>query len=210
MKKQHSALLLSIVVLSLLFSACNRQAAVKEVAPGVLPAGLRMGTVDMNLIFKEYYKTKDAQAQYAQAEAEADKDLNSRVDALKKNIQEISQINASLEQSDLGKEERDAKTKDREAKVAAARSLDREIAEYRTSKQKSLQDQFLRMRKDIVDDIMKSLGGIVKAKGYDLVVDKSGLSAGAVPVVIYARDDLDFSQEVLVELNKKAPAGSAK
>jgi outer membrane protein len=210
MKKQHSALLLTLVVLCLFFSACNRQAAVKEVVPGVLPAGLKMGTVDMNLIFKEYYKTKDAQAQYARAEAEADKDLNSRVDALKKSIQEISQINATLEQSDLGKEERDAKTKDREAKVSTARSLDREIAEYRTTKQKSLQDQFLRMRKDIVDDIMKSLAGIVKSKGYDLVFDKSGLSAGAVPVVIYAREDLDFSQEVLVELNKKAPDGSAK
>ena len=72
MKRQHLALLLSIVVLSFSLSACNRQTAVKEVAPGVLPAGLRTGTVDMNLIFKEYYKTKDAQAQYAQAEAEAD------------------------------------------------------------------------------------------------------------------------------------------
>jgi len=210
MKKQHASLLLALVALSLSLAACNRQVAVKEPVPGVIPTGLKMGTVDMNLIFKEYYKTKDAQAKYAQAEADADKDLNARVDALKKSIQEISQINAALEQSDLGKEERDAKTKDREAKVAAARSLDHEIAEYRSSKQKSLQDQFLRMRKDIVDDIMKSLGGIVKAKGYDLVFDKSGLSAGAVPVVIYAREDLDFSQEVLVEINKNAPAGSAK
>ena len=164
----------------------------------------------MNLIFKEYYKTKDAQAKYAQAEAEADKDLNARVDTLKKSIQEISQINASLEQSDLGKNERDAKIKDREARVTAARSLDHEIAEYRSAKQKSLQDQFLRMRKDIVEDIMKSLGAIVKAKGYDVVFDKSGLSAGAVPVVIYSREDLDFSQEVIAELNGNATVGKAK
>jgi outer membrane protein len=212
MKKQYAAPLLAVIVFGLcLFSAaCNRQPSAKEASPGVLPAGLKLGTVDMNRVFNEYYKTKDAQTKYAQAEAEADKELNNRVDALKKSIQEISQINAALEQSDLGKEERDAKTKDREAKVSAARSLDREIAEYRNAKQKSLQDQFLRMRKGIVEDIMKSLAGIVKSKGYDLVFDRSGLSAGAVPVVIYAREDLDFSQEVLVELNKNAPSGSGK
>jgi len=210
MKKQFSALLLAVAGLSLILTACNRQSLVKEAAPGVLAAGLKLGTVDMNLIFKEYYKTKDAQAKYAQAEAEADKDLNARVDTLKKSIQEISQINASLEQSDLGKNERDAKIKDREARVTAARSLDHEIAEYRSAKQKSLQDQFLRMRKDIVEDIMKSLGAIVKAKGYDVVFDKSGLSAGAVPVVIYSREDLDFSQEVIAELNGNATVGKAK
>ncbi len=210
MKKQFSALLLAVAGLSLILTACNRQSSVKEAAPGVLAAGLKLGTVDMNLIFKEYYKTKDAQAKYAQAEAEADKDLNARVDTLKKSIQEISQINASLEQSDLGKNERDAKIKDREARVTAARSLDHEIAEYRSAKQKSLQDQFLRMRKDIVEDIMKSLGAIVKAKGYDVVFDKSGLSAGAVPVVIYSREDLDFSQEVIAELNGNATVGKAK
>jgi Skp family chaperone for outer membrane proteins len=84
--------------------------------------------------------------------------------------------------------------------------LDREIADYRSAKQKSLQDQFLRMRKDIVDDIMKSLTDLVKSKGYDIVFDKSGLSAGAVPIVLYSRDDLDFSQDVISALNKTAPA----
>jgi hypothetical protein len=61
------------------------------------------------------------------------------------------------------------------------------------------------MRKDIVDDIMKTVNDLVKAKGYDIVFDKSGLSAGAVPVVLFSRDDLDFSQEVITALNKNAP-----
>jgi Skp family chaperone for outer membrane proteins len=94
--------------------------------------------------------------------------------------------------------------------VAAARVLDREIADFRTAKQKALQDQFLRMRKDIVDDIMKTVNDLVKAKAYDVVFDKSGLSAGAVPVVLYSRDDLDFSSDVIAALNKNVPAKAAK
>jgi len=173
-------------------------------------AQVKFGTVDMNRVFSEYYKTKDAQAKYADAEKAANDDLNGRVDTLKKSMQEISQINADLEKPDLLKADKDAKLKDRDAKVEAARTLDREIAEFRTAKQKSLQDQFLRMRKDIVDDIMKTVNDLVKSKGYDIIFDKSGLSAGAVPVVLYSRDDLDFSQEVINALNKTAPATKSK
>lgn len=174
---------------------------------GAANAQVKIGTVDMNRVFSEYSKTKDAQAKYTEAEKAANDDLNSRVETLKKSIQEISALNAELEKSDSGKEE---KVKDRDAKVAAARVLDREISDFRTAKQKALQDQFLRMRKDIVDDIMKTVNDLVKAKAYDVVFDKSGLSAGAVPVVLYSRDDLDFSSEVIATLNKNVPAKAAK
>ena len=56
----------------------------------------------------------------------------------------------------------------------------------------------------------KTVNDIVKAKGFDVVFDKSGLSAGAVPVVLYSRDDLDFSAEVTAALNKNAPAKAGK
>jgi len=176
---------------------------------GLANAQVKFGTVDMNKVFSEYYKTKDAQAKYAEAEKAANDDLNGRVEVLKKSMQEISQINSEIEKPELSKEARDAKQKDQQAKVAAARTLDREIADFRTAKQKSLQDQFLRMRKDIVEDIMKTVNDLVKAKAYDIVFDKSGLSAGAVPVVLFSRDDLDFSQDVITALNKTAPAKAA-
>lgn len=177
---------------------------------GLAHAQVKFGTVDMNKVFSDYYKTKEAQAKYAEAEKTANDDLNGRVETLKKSMQEISQINADLEKPELAKEARDAKLKDQQSKVAAARTLDREIADFRTAKQKALQDQFLRMRKDIVDDIMKAVNELVKAKAYDIVFDKSGLSAGAVPVVLYSRDDLDFSQDVITALNKTAPVKVAK
>jgi hypothetical protein len=68
-----------------------------------------------------------------------------------------------------------------------------------------LQEQFLRMRKDIIDDIMKVVNTSVSEKGFDLVLDKSGLSAGQIPVVVYSREDLDFSKEIVDKLNAAAP-----
>ncbi|MCE9588082.1 MAG: OmpH family outer membrane protein [Verrucomicrobia bacterium] len=176
---------------------------------GFANAQVKFGTVDMNRVFSEYYKTKDAQTKYADAEKAANDDLNGRVETLKASMKDISQLNTDIQKPDLAKDDADAKKKDLQTKVAAARALDKEIADYRSSKQKGLQDQFLRMRKDIVDDIMKTVNDLVKAKGYDIVFDKSGLSAGAVPVVLYSRDDLDFSQDVITALNKNAPAKAA-
>jgi outer membrane protein len=176
---------------------------------GFANAQVKFGTIDMNRVFSEYYKTKDAQTKYADAEKAANDDLNGRVETLKASMKDISQLNTDIQKPDLAKDDADAKKKDLQTKVAAARALDKEIADYRTSKQKGLQDQFLRMRKDIVDDIMKTVNDLVKAKGYDIVFDKSGLSAGAVPVVLYSRDDLDFSQDVITTLNKNAPAKTA-
>jgi len=176
---------------------------------GFANAQVKFGTVDMNRVFGEYYKTKDAQTKYADAEKAANDDLNGRVDTLKASMKDISELNTDIQKPDLAKDDADAKKKDLQTKVAAARTLDREIADYRSSKQKALQDQFLRMRKDIVDDIVKTVNDLVKAKGYDIVFDKSGLSAGAVPVVLYSRDDLDFSQDVITALNKNAPAKAA-
>jgi outer membrane protein len=176
---------------------------------GFANAQVKFGTVDMNRVFSEYYKTKDAQDKYSAAEKTANDDLNGRVETLKASMKDISQLNTDIQKPDLAKDDAEAKKKDLQTKVAAARALDKEIADYRTSKQKGLQDQFLRMRKDIVDDIMKTVNDLVKAKGYDIVFDKSGLSAGAVPVILYSRDDLDFSQDVISTLNKNAPAKTA-
>jgi len=48
------------------------------------------------------------------------------------------------------------------------------------------------------------MNDMAKAKEFDLVFDKSGLSAGAIPVVLYSRDEYDFSSDVIAALNKAA------
>jgi hypothetical protein len=66
------------------------------------------------------------------------------------------------------------------------------------------------MRKDIIDDIMKIVNNQVKNAGYDLVLDKSGMSMGQVPVVLFSRNEMDFSKSILDTLNKDAGKVSAQ
>jgi len=167
-------------------------------------AEIKIGTVDMNRIFTEYTKTNEAKAKYTASGEAIEKDLNERGADLKKKMDEINQLTTAIEKSDLPKKELDAKKKECEEKIEKARTLDRELVEYRSAKQKKLQDEFMGMRQGIIDDIMKVINEQTKIRGFDMVLDKSGLSAGAVPVVLVARPDLDISNEVLAILNKKA------
>lgn len=169
-----------------------------------LRAEMKIGTVDMNRIFTEYNKTNEAKSKYNASSEAIEKELNERTSDLKKKMEEINQLTTAIEKSDLPKKELDAKKKECEEKIEKARTLDRELVEYRSAKQKKLQDEFLGMRQGIIDDIMKVINDQTKVRGFDLVLDKSGLSAGAVPVVLVARPDFDISNEVLAILNKKA------
>lgn len=180
-------------------------AAILITSFGAAHAQVKLGTVDMNKVFVEYYKTKDAEAKLNEARAQAKKEFDERMERLKKSMDEITKLNEDIEKPELSKEKRAALEKERDQKVGETRSLDQDTAEFRQTRERQLQDQFMRMRKDIIEDIMKVVNDKVKAEGYDLVLDKSGISLGQVNVVLYARNDLDFSAEVIAALNKSAP-----
>ncbi|MEX1117498.1 MAG: OmpH family outer membrane protein [Terrimicrobiaceae bacterium] len=169
-------------------------------------AQIKLGIVDMNAVFTAYYKTKDAEAKLNDARAAAKKELDERLETLKKSMDEINKLNQEVEKPELSKDGKEKTAKIRDEKVQEARNLDREISEFRGTRERQLQEQFMRMRKDIVEDIMKTVNEKVKAAGYDMVMDKSGMSMGQIPVVLYSRADLDFSSELITALNKSAPA----
>jgi len=168
-------------------------------------AQMKVGTIDMNRVFTEYYKTKDAEQKLNEQRAAAKKEFDDRIETLKKSMEEITKLNAQIEKPELSKDAKDAVLKERETKVADARNLDKEVNDFKSTRERQLQEQFLRMRKDIIDDIMKIVTTRVSSAGYDLVFDKSGLSMGQIPVVVYSRDDMDFSKDIIDKLNANAP-----
>lgn len=184
--------------------ACT--AAITLIAASPANAQVKLGIVDMNAVFTSYFKTKDAESKLNEAREAAKKELDERLETLKKSMDEINKLNQEAEKPELSKEGKEKAARTRDEKVQEARNLDREIAEFRGTRERQLQEQFMRMRKDIVDDIMKTVNDKVKATGFDLVMDKSGMSMGQIPVVLYSRPDMDFSNEIISALNKAAPA----
>ena len=190
------SLLYSLLCLSLLGFASTSHAQVK------------IGTEDMNKIFSAYYKTMDAEARINVDRNSAKQELDERMDTYKKNIDSISKLNDEINKPELSAEAKAAKTKERDDLIQETKSLEREITEFRETREKQLQEQAVRMRNGIVDEITKLVLDKVRTENYDLVMDRSGLSLNGVPILIFAKDGLDFSDDIIVQLNKDKPKDS--
>jgi outer membrane protein len=175
--------------------------------------GMKIATVDMNRAFKEYNKTKDAETKINDAKNAAKKEYDDRADSYKKALDEINKLNQQLEAPALSADAKTQKAKERDEKIASIKSMEREINEFRQTREKQLQEQAVRMRDGIVKEITDIVMEKVKSDNMDLVFDKSGLSLNGVPTLIFARDNMDFTNDLIVTLNKPGrldnkPAGS--
>ena len=169
----------------------------------------RVAFLDMNEIFTSFYKTKRAEEQLNSERAEAKKELDARLDRLKKAMDEINVLNAEIEKRASSAQTRET-ARIRDQKVEAARTLDSQITEFRGSREKGLQDTFVALRKSIIEDIMVVVNRKITDAGYDLVFDKSGMSMRQTPIVLYSPSSLDFSKETIGALNNSPTGGIRK
>ena len=163
---------------------------------------IKVGTVDMKKVFESYYKTKEAEAKINESRNSAKKDLEDRMDGAKKVLDEVKKIDEELQKPELSKESKEQKAKLRSEKATDLQGMDKEIREFQQQREKQLQEQSVRMRAGIVDDINKVVSDRVKAESYDIVLDKSGPSLNGVPIVLFSRDTYEFTDAVVTALNK--------
>jgi outer membrane protein len=173
---------------------------------------LKIGTVDMQRAFKEYNKTKDAEQRINDAKNSAKKEYDDRAEAYKKALDEINNLNKQLESPALSADKKTQTAKERDDKIANIKNMEREISDFRQTRERQLQEQLMRMREGIVKEITDVVMEKVKANNLDLVFDKSGMSINGVPVLMYSHDNIDFTNDIIAVLNKpgRAPSSTAK
>lgn len=190
-----------------LLSLCLASALFLPVA--AFAQSLKIGTVDMQRAFKEYTKTKDAEARINDAKNAAKKEYDDRADSYKKALDKVNNLNKQLESTALSADAKSKATKERDDEIANIKNMEREINEFRQTRERQLQEQALRMREGIVKEITDVVMDKVRASHLDLVFDRSGMSLNGVPVVMFAPENWDFTAEVLTALNKNIKPASA-
>jgi len=164
---------------------------------------LKVGTVDMNRAFKEYTKTKDSEKKINEAKDAAKREYDDRAENYKKALEEINKLSQQLEAPALSADAKTQKAKERDEKIASLKNMEREINEFRQTRERQLQEQAMRMREGIIKEITDIIMERVKTAQFDLVFDKSGLNMNGVPVLLHSKDNMDFTSEVITALNKK-------
>ena len=170
---------------------------------------LKIGTVDMQRAFKEYSKTKDAETKINEAKNSAKKEYDDRAEAYKKALDEINNLNKQLDAPALSAEAKSQKAKERDDKIANIKNMEREISDFRQTRERQLQEQLMRVREGIVKEITDVVMEKVKGTNLDLVFDKSGMSINGVPFLLFSHDNIDFTNDIIAVLNKPGRAASS-
>lgn len=151
----------------------------------------KIGVVDVNKILNESKEGADAKNKMKVRYDELQKKLSDKQESLKKMKDDIEKQKILL-----GKE----KLKEKEDE------LDKELVEFRkivAESEKEMRDTESAYTQEILSKIKGTVEKIVKEKGLNLVVDRSG-------GIVYADDQLDITPEVLEKLDKEYESGGNK
>ncbi len=172
-------------------------------------ADIKFGVVDMSKAFSEFYKTKDAADKFKGNVDKAQKEMNDRWSVYKNLMNDMQQIKKDASDPIMTPDARAKKAAEFENKGKELRALEQEIGEAQNRRSGQLKQEDMQIRKGIYDEILVVVREKSKSEGYDFVFDKSGMSLSTVPILIYYKDAVDITDQIIVELNKNAPASGA-
>lgn len=179
-----------------------------SLALGAQAADLKFGVIDMQKAFTEFYKTKEASEKFKGNVDKATQEVNERWSVYKNMLGEIQKLQKVVQDPILTGEERAKRGAEMQEKAKEIRALEQEIGEFQNRRQGQLKQEDVQIRKGLYEEILVVVKDKAKADGYDFVFDKSGVSLSTVPVLLYYKDAVDFTDEVVVELNKNAGAAA--
>jgi len=169
---------------------------------------LNIATVDMQELFKQYYRTNEAQKQINVERARINKDNNERLARIRELEKTLGDLRKQLEDPALNDSKKQTLFKDWQTQQQEGIALDRERREFLQRRNQALNEKMVQRMKGILEEIRKIVEEQAKKDNFDYVFDKSGLSTSQVPFLLYTKDATDITAGLLKDLNKDAPAES--
>ncbi|MDA0765606.1 MAG: OmpH family outer membrane protein [Verrucomicrobia bacterium] len=173
--------------------------------PAAAQDKLKIATVDMQQLFKEYHRTNEAQKQINVERARIQKENNERLARIRELETELQNLRKQLEDPSISDKRKQELFKEFQMKTQEGVALDRERREYLQRRNAALNEKMVQRMRGILEEIRKLVEDQAKTDDYDYVFDKSGLSASQVPFLLYTKDATDITPGLLATLNKDAP-----
>lgn len=173
--------------------------------PAVGQDKLKIATVDMQTLFKQYHRTNEAQKEINVERARIQQENNERLEAIRNLEDELQGVRKQLDDPSISDKKKSELFKGFQTKTQEGVALDRERREFLQRRNTALNEKMVQKMRGILDEIRKLVEDRAKADDYDYVFDKSGLSTSQVPFLLYTKDATDITAGLLDKLNKDAP-----
>ena len=201
-----------VSALALAVPFATHAAEAKPAAAVTAPAAIhgKIGYVDMEHLFQNYYKTfRDDAAFKKQKELfmQAVADQGTKLELLKKSVKDARERSVSIALNDAARAQarRDADDQERELEAK-----DRELRDFVREKNDKLGMTYMELRDTIVKELSSFVSDFGARTQHELILDISGLTRNAIPAVVYFDKSKDVTETILADLNKGHEAEVAK
>lgn len=177
--------------------------------PALPSTTLLIATVDMQEIFKQYFRTIIEQQEINIERARIQKDNNEKLTTIRQIESDIRVLKQQSEDPSLSDQKKAQVYKDYQTKYQEGIQLDKERREFLGRKDKALNEKMVDRMRGILNEIRKLVEERAKSENYDFVFDKSGMSTSQVPFLLFSKDATEITASLLKDLNKDAPAEAA-
>lgn len=168
----------------------------------------KVAVINLKTVFDVYWKTKQSDVSIKDRQAEFEKERKKMVEDYQKANDEYRKMSESASDPAVSGDERDRRKKTAEGKLAEIKEIEQNIQQFDRQFRTQISDQIKRMRDNIMREIIDVVTSKAKAGAYNLVLDTAAESVSQTPVILFNSGTPDLTEEVLTELNAKAPPGS--
>ena len=169
---------------------------------GTARAADEIAFVDLQEVFKQFYKTQLAQDQIRQQADDIKMEREEIEEEVKVMKEGIEVLRADSRDKMLSEEVRENKRNQLEEKLVDLQKKERDMIDFEKLRMQQMEQQNTRMTKKLFDEIHEVVIQYAKAKGYAAVIDRTAQSRIGTDNVLYTSPKVDVTADVLAVLNE--------
>lgn len=170
---------------------------------------LKVVTVDMNRLLKDYYKSADATSKLQEAGKKAEEQIEQMNNQGKELIEQFKEMEEQSKSLLLSADARKKAEDDARAKLEEIQRKDAEVKGFAANTQRALQNRMATTMQMLLEEIQTVATDAAKKRGATVLLDTSGPTQLGIPQILYSDPSYDITEEVLKEINKDAPPAAA-
>lgn len=167
----------------------------------------RLAVVNMKTVFDGYWKTKQSDATVKEREAEFKVERQKMEKDYERLNSEFRELDKGSRDPAISADEQKRRKDLASSKLLEIREIEQSVQNFDRNFRQQIADQITRMRENIFRDIREVVDARAKAASYGLVLNTAA-EITQIPVFLYVSGIPDLTQDVLTELNAKAPPGA--
>lgn len=174
-------------------------------------AQFKIATVDLNRVFTNYWKTKEAQTAIDERRTDIEKTDKEMMATYTRAKEDYQKMMDSVNDPAVSVEEKDKRQKAAEDKLKDLREQEDNITQFERGSRTTLDEQLRRTRDNIVADIRTAITARAKTDGYTMVIDTGATSINQTPVLLYCSPgENDITDSIIKQINIGAPVDMPK